>query len=83
MASTSSFGSGCCKQNVAGRMCQCQEWEPWLENEFSCDFCWCHLSFHEPYHPVKSGFGRCLKEFGEEGLSHGDGCQEFFPSIAM
>ena len=82
MASTSSSGRGPCKRNVAGKMCQCQEWEASSEIEFLCDCCGCHLSFHEPYHPVNSGFGRCLKEFGEEGSSQEDGCQEFFPSVA-
>ena len=82
MASTSSSGRGYCKHNVAGKACRCQEWSEPSGNDLACDCCAHHMSFHESYHPIKSGFGRCLKEFGEGRSLYEDGCQEFYSSTA-
>lgn len=79
MASVTSYGRAKCKRNVAGRECKCQEWEPSEDDESFCDCCTHHMSFHEPRHPITSGYGRFLKDIDHAGSAHEDGCQEYFP----
>lgn len=78
-----SIGRAKCKRlHVPGKACTCQEWVPSEEDESLCECCEHHMSFHEPLHPIASGYGRCVRECGDAGSSHEDGCQEFFPSGA-
>ena len=44
-----------------------------------CNYCECHLSFHESYPIFVGGLEKSLKLFGEKGCKHEDSCQHFVP----